>query len=371
MALFAKLWTDILSDPKLLRAARKGAKHLHLLPWLIAFAKLADDNGRLSVNGEPAEPEDIADGIPCVTPRQVAQCIAELEQLGILVLSEGDDVVRFATWEQRNRAKKSDSAEAIRDRVAKHRKRKRDGDDGSGNALQGGVTKTTEQEIEQEKEKEREQRRTHARNAALQEIRNAPRYRVLAAACTPDELGDVESFLLSRSTDKRRLWIASIADDLEARIAGGPDLAGACRDALVAEPQITGPSGLRAFVARKRSELEARKAAAPPARLPTTEQRKEADQRHDEDQKLLFRDQRRYEEELGRAAADWKIAHPEEAKALEAKHAKNPGGEIGRLAAVNREIARILDFATFNKWRTVRVEGDVKAGRPMQAVSGE
>jgi hypothetical protein len=366
MALFAKLWTDILSDPKLLRGARKGAKQLHLLPWLIAFAKHADDSGRLTVNGDPAEPEDIAHTIPCVTPRQVAQCIAELEELGVLVRTDDEtEAVRFSAWEERNRSKKSDSPDAIRERVSKHRQKKRASKtevvetathSHSGNAFPGGVTKATEQEQEKEQEKEREQedRRRARRNAALQEIRNAPRFRVLAAACSPDELGDVEGFLLSRAPDKRRLWVASIADDIEGRTAGGPDLAGACRDALVADPPITGPAGLRAFVARKRSELAARVAAAPPARLPTPEQRAETDRRNDEREKTRNIAEARYHRELNLACAQWEIAHLEESKAIRAKHpVPENAGRFQREAMeenVRREIASIIQYPSIEKW---------------------
>jgi hypothetical protein len=48
MTLYAKLWCDIVGDQKLMRAARKGGKHLDKLPWLIAKAKERNDNGRLS-----------------------------------------------------------------------------------------------------------------------------------------------------------------------------------------------------------------------------------------------------------------------------------------------------------------------------------
>jgi hypothetical protein len=44
---WAKLYTDILSDPKLMRAARLGHEQLQLLPWFVVFAKQADDRGRL------------------------------------------------------------------------------------------------------------------------------------------------------------------------------------------------------------------------------------------------------------------------------------------------------------------------------------
>lgn len=124
MGLWAKLHTDIIGDEKLMRAARKGARQLVLLPWLIAFAKKADDQGRLSVNGEPADPIDMASGFPGVTEKQVSQCISELENLGILV--RDGEFLRFGAWEKRSghdRKKPSDSPERVKERVNRHRQR--------------------------------------------------------------------------------------------------------------------------------------------------------------------------------------------------------------------------------------------------------
>lgn len=126
MPLYAKLWTDILGDEKLMRAARKGAKHLVILPWLFAFAKKVDDNGRLTVDGEPAEPDDISALIPGVTPRQVAACFEELERIKVLVRDD-DGALRLSAWEHRSGAgsKPSDAPESVADRVRKHRLRKK------------------------------------------------------------------------------------------------------------------------------------------------------------------------------------------------------------------------------------------------------
>jgi hypothetical protein len=92
--------TTSLGTPKLMRAARKGATHLHVLPWLIAFAIKATDHGRLSVGEDPAEPEDIADQIPCVTAIQVAGALSELAAIGVLS-EDPDGCARFTNWEGR------------------------------------------------------------------------------------------------------------------------------------------------------------------------------------------------------------------------------------------------------------------------------
>jgi hypothetical protein len=148
MSLYAKLWTDILGDPKLMRAARKGAKYLDKLPWLLAFAKEADDDGRLTVNGEAAEPADIAGLIPGGRPREIAGCIRELLALGILVEDETlPGVTRFLQWERRSGHKKpSDTPAAVRDRVKRYRDRKRLAGNAPRNA--GGVTPGNAGEID-------------------------------------------------------------------------------------------------------------------------------------------------------------------------------------------------------------------------------
>lgn len=116
-----RLHTDILADPKLMRAARAGAKYLYLTPWLLAFAKQANDGGRLTVGHFAAEARDIAATIPCTTPRAVDGCIRELHDIGVLE-QDDDGVFRFARWEPRQ-SKPSASPERVRERVRSHRAR--------------------------------------------------------------------------------------------------------------------------------------------------------------------------------------------------------------------------------------------------------
>lgn len=121
---WAKVWTDILGDPKLMRAARKGQTGLELTPWLIVFARAAKDGGRLTINGDPVEVDDLLPLIPCSTPASITACLDALLQLAVLVKDE-DGALRFSTWEERQ-AKPSDSREAVRERVERHRVRRRD-----------------------------------------------------------------------------------------------------------------------------------------------------------------------------------------------------------------------------------------------------
>lgn len=157
MAEWAKLHTDILADPKLMRAARKGARWLLHLPWLIAFAKRADDSGRLTVNGEPAEAEDYLQSIPCTTEKAVTLALDELEKLGILVRELGG-ALAFSAWGKRQQAP-SESHEAVRERVKRHRAARK------SNKITKGVTSGNEaptfqrNDAEGEEEGEEEVRR--------------------------------------------------------------------------------------------------------------------------------------------------------------------------------------------------------------------
>jgi hypothetical protein len=163
---WAKLYTDILGDPKLMRAARKGLKGIEFLPWLIAFAKEANDDGRLSVGGEPAEPADFAELIPCATRKNITDCLKSLEKIGVLSretegnASKSDSFLRFSAWERRSGVKPSDSPSAISERVQRHRERAKNAQpqslpavtpeppaaqEGDGNALQGVSCNATEE----------------------------------------------------------------------------------------------------------------------------------------------------------------------------------------------------------------------------------
>jgi len=106
---WAKLHTEILGDPKLLRAARKGHKTLWLLPWFIAFAKLANDGGRLTVGRHPADPEDIAALVPNASMKEVRSCMESLLSLAILA-QDDDGAYRFVKWSRRNDSPRGEDA---------------------------------------------------------------------------------------------------------------------------------------------------------------------------------------------------------------------------------------------------------------------
>lgn len=157
MPSWAKLHTDILGDPKLMRAARKGAKGLELLPWLIAFAKQADDEGALTVGGEPAEPVDIAELLPGISAKSVAKALDSLEKIGILVRNSRNSL-EFARWNERSGTAPSADRAAVRQRVAKHRARKSlqgTNDVTTGNALHPASDVTTCNAIEEKRGEEK------------------------------------------------------------------------------------------------------------------------------------------------------------------------------------------------------------------------
>lgn len=118
---WAKIHTDLLSDPKLMRAIREGHRGLILVPWFVVFAKRADDGGRLSVGANAADPEDIATTIPddLATADFVAAGLASCLAIGVLV-READGVCRFGKWDSRQ-SKPSDSNEAWRERKQRQR----------------------------------------------------------------------------------------------------------------------------------------------------------------------------------------------------------------------------------------------------------
>lgn len=156
---WAKLHTDILGDPKLMRAARKGAKGLEFLPWIIAFAKQADDDGRLSIGGEPADAVDLAQLIPGATPKTLRNCLISLENIGVLV-RDSSDFLRFSAWEHRSGTKPSDAPSAVAGRVARHRAAKSLQAKDKGNASNAlHVTRDNATEKRREEEKREEERR--------------------------------------------------------------------------------------------------------------------------------------------------------------------------------------------------------------------
>jgi hypothetical protein len=121
---------------------------------LLAYAKRADDDGRLSVNGEPMEGEDLAQSIPGVFAEAVETCLRELEEIGVLV-RDGDDVLRFAAWERRAAGKPSDARSAIAERVRRSRQRAREKSAQAAvtpcNALLAAHGNATEREVELER----------------------------------------------------------------------------------------------------------------------------------------------------------------------------------------------------------------------------
>jgi hypothetical protein len=164
MRLYARLWTDILGDPKLMKAARHGARNLELTPWLFAFAKRADADGRLEIAGEKAEAEDIASEIPCATSTRVASCIESLRKLKILK-ADPDGVLSFTAWEFRNSGKTSDSREAVAERVRKHRERKKGESNADGNAGNALPSVTGNEQESREKRVERREKKGESKKA--------------------------------------------------------------------------------------------------------------------------------------------------------------------------------------------------------------
>lgn len=160
MALWAKLYVDILGDPKLMSAAREGKKNLDVTPWLFAFSKLANAAGRLEINGKRADSRDIAALLPGISASRVAKSREELLAIGVLALDE-DGCDYFVQWEKRSgdgkKPEGSKSANALRQQ--RYRERHRNGNALRNEGEQPLVTplrNSAEIEIEQEKERRAE-----------------------------------------------------------------------------------------------------------------------------------------------------------------------------------------------------------------------
>lgn len=123
--MWVKLSCDILADPKLMRAQRRGMTTLHLLPWTIVFAKQCRDNGRLTVGGQPALPDDLSTQIPGGTKEEVTKHWEELLSLGVLTEDPNDRVLYFTNWPKRAGSKPSDAPERVKTRVQKLRQTRR------------------------------------------------------------------------------------------------------------------------------------------------------------------------------------------------------------------------------------------------------
>lgn len=81
---YVRLSTRILSHPKLMAGAARGLRGLELWPWILAEAHVANDGGRLTVAGEPADAWILSRGIPNVTEERMAEALRSLEAIGFL-----------------------------------------------------------------------------------------------------------------------------------------------------------------------------------------------------------------------------------------------------------------------------------------------
>lgn len=276
MAYWAKVSTDVLSDPKLMKAARSGAKNLEFLLWILVFAKKSDDNGRLSVGGKKAEVEDIADTIPtskALARRGVKRCLEALLYIGILA-EEPDGVLRFTRWDRRQYGKPSDTPERVTARVKAHRERTKSGPPSNAPSNASGNTPRNTPDVDVEREKERDVDVDVERNAptppdagAARAASNLPISPPAEADTRPlpgasvvidllktqagEHWTEIDRFLRSRSHNSQDAWVREFAKIVGPGSQFQPiDLARACADALALDQPLSGPHGLRAFVSK-------------------------------------------------------------------------------------------------------------------------
>jgi hypothetical protein len=191
--------------------------------------------------------------MPCITTKEVERGLAELEDIGVLTRDD-DGALRFTSWDRRSgHAKPSDEPDAVRQRVAKHRARRKHGDVTPRNASDvtpgngGELELEIEQEIEQEREQDGNAAHTRDGDSIAAEKTLAESLRNTAG----DHWPDVRRFLESRKRETRPAWIREMAKLIgPGSQFSSADLAGACADALALEEPLSGPHALRAFIAK-------------------------------------------------------------------------------------------------------------------------
>jgi hypothetical protein len=122
---WGKIPLALLGHPAVRRAEREGHRGLEWMPWIILFAILADDDGRLTVGRQAAEPQDIAPLLPGATLAAVRTCLGSMRKLGFLLEKRGGVLQLSDEMRCFSSGKPSDQPDAVRKRVAKHRDRKR------------------------------------------------------------------------------------------------------------------------------------------------------------------------------------------------------------------------------------------------------
>lgn len=142
---------------------------------------------------------------------------------------------------------------------------------------------------------------------------------------------DVARFIETRRGDKRAEWRREMA-----KLIGpgsqftGPDLAGACSDALIVDQPLEGPHALRAFIAKRRDERlnppADRKSAGRGGDGSTFNQRREAEAQEAAKERAQADRNRRWTVARNAATSEWAKAHPDELAAIESELETELGG---------------------------------------------
>lgn len=117
-----RLYSEIVHDPKVRRL--KDAAKFGILVGLLALAGESKVRGWVCIDEDmPYELDELAE-ILMATEDKISETISELQKLRIIQMGE-DGIIKFANWEKRQYDKPSDSPEAVKERVKRHREKKK------------------------------------------------------------------------------------------------------------------------------------------------------------------------------------------------------------------------------------------------------
>ena len=117
-----RLYSEIIRDPKVRRL--KDAAKFGILVGLLALAGESKIRGWVCIEEDmPYELGELAE-ILMATPEKITETISDLQKLRIIQVDD-DGIIKFPNWDKRQYDKSSDRPEAVRERVKRHREKKK------------------------------------------------------------------------------------------------------------------------------------------------------------------------------------------------------------------------------------------------------
>lgn len=117
-----RLYSEIIHDPKVRRL--KDAAKFGVLVGLLALASECKIRGWVCIEEDmPYELDELAE-ILMATPEKISETISDLQKLRIIQVDD-DGIIKFPNWDKRQYDKPSDRPDAVRERVKRHREKKK------------------------------------------------------------------------------------------------------------------------------------------------------------------------------------------------------------------------------------------------------